>query len=76
VGAEEALGRGDRGRLAGREFEVRAVIHGPDVRTGFRACVRGQHGKTHEVALSDLEFRHDRELRKVAAAYQRRLRWQ
>lgn len=75
VGAEEALVRGERARLAGHEFEVRSVIHGPDVRTGPRARVRGQDGATHEVALSDLEFPDDSELRTVVAAYRRWLGW-
>jgi hypothetical protein len=75
VGAEEALVRGERARLAGHEFEVRAVIHGPDVRTGLRACVRGQDGMSHEVALSDLEFPHESELGTVVAAYKRWLGW-
>lgn len=75
VGAEEALVRGERARLAGHEFEVRSVIHGPDVRTGLRARVRGQDGATHEVALSDLEFPDDSELRTVVAAYRRWLGW-
>jgi hypothetical protein len=75
VGAEDALVRGERARLAGHEFEVRAVIHGPDVRTGLRARVRGQDGTTHEVALGDLEFRDDSELGTVVAAYRRWLGW-
>lgn len=75
VGAEEALVRGECARLAGHEFEVRAVIHGPDVRTGLRARVRGQDGTTHEVALSDLEFPDDNELGTVVAAYKRWLGW-
>lgn len=75
VGAEEALVRGEHARLAGHDFEVRTVIHGPDVRTGLRACVRGQDGKTHEVALSDLEFPDDSELGMVVAAYRRWLGW-
>jgi hypothetical protein len=75
VGAKEALGRGERGRLAGHEVEVRAVVHGPDVRTGLRACVRGPDGKTHDVALSDLELPHDSELGRVVAAYRRWLGW-
>ncbi|HTU84671.1 MAG TPA: hypothetical protein VMF57_03795 [Solirubrobacteraceae bacterium] len=75
VGAEEALVRGERARLAGHEFEVRAVIHGPDVRTGLRARVRGEDRGTHEVALSDLEFPNDSELGTVVAAYRRWLGW-
>lgn len=75
VGAEEALGRGERARLAGHEVEVRAVIHRPNMRTGLRACVRGHDGKTHEVALSDLAFPHDSELVKVVIAYRRWLGW-
>lgn len=75
VGAEEALVPGERARLAGHEFEVRAVIHGPDERTGLCACVRGQDGKTHNVALSDLELADESELGTVVAAYRRWLGW-
>ena len=75
VGAEEALRRGERARLAGHSYEVRAVIHGPDVRAGLRARVRGQDGKSYEVALSDLEFSDDSELGTVVAAYRRWLGW-
>ena len=75
VGAEEALVRGERAQLAGNGFEVRAVIHGPDVRAGLRARVRGQDGTPHEVALSDLEFPDESELGTVVAAYRRWLGW-
>lgn len=75
VGAEEALVPGEHARLAGYDFEVCRIIHGPDVRTGLRASVRGQDGKTHEVALSDLEFPDDGELGTVVAADRRWLGW-
>ena len=75
VGAEEALKGGERAQLAGHELEVRAIIHGPDVRTGLRARVRGQDGKTHEVSLSDLEFPDASELGTIVAAYWRWLGW-
>lgn len=75
VGAEGALVRGECVRLAGHAFEVRAVIHGPDVRAGLRARVRGEDGATHEVALSDREFPDDSELGTVVAAYRRWLGW-
>lgn len=75
VGAEEALVHGERARLAGRELQVGAVIHGPDVRAGLRARVRGEDEATHEVALSDLEFPDESELGTVVAAYRRWLGW-
>lgn len=75
AGAEDALVRGERAHLAGHELEVRAVIHGPDVRAGLRARVRGQDGATHEVALSDLKFPDESELGTIVAAYRRWLGW-
>jgi len=75
VGAEEALVPGERVRVAGHEFGVHAVTHGPDVRTGLRARVQDQDGRRHEVALSDLEFPHESELGTVVAAYRRWLGW-
>lgn len=75
VGAEEALVHGELAQLAGHELEVREVIHGPDVRTGLRARVRGQDGVTHEVTLSDLIFPNDSELGSIVAAYRRWLGW-
>lgn len=75
VAAAEALVRGESARLAGHELEVRGVIHGPDVRAGLRARVRGQDGNTHEVALSDLAFPDDSELGIIVSAYRRWLGW-
>ncbi len=75
VGAEAALRRGERARLAGHELEVRRVIHGPDVRAGLRALVRDRDGIAHEVALSDLVFPDDSELGMIVAAYRRWLGW-
>jgi hypothetical protein len=75
VGAEEALRRGERAHLAGRELEVRRVVHGPDVRAGLRAQLRDQDGIAYEVALSDLAFPDDSELGTIVAAYRRWLGW-
>lgn len=75
VGADEALRRGERAHVAGRELEVRAVVHGPDVRAGLRALVRDRDGIAHEVALSDLVFPDESELGTIVAAYRRWLGW-
>ena len=75
VGAEEALVRGELAQLAGHELEVLEVVHGPDIRAGLRASMRGQDRVTHEVALSDLVFPNESELGTIVAAYRRWLGW-
>jgi hypothetical protein len=75
VRAEEALKGGEHAQLAGHELEVHGVVHGPDVRAGLRARVRGQDRVTHEVALGDLVFPDDSELGTVVCAYRRWLGW-
>ena len=74
VGADEALVRGEPARLAGRDVDVLAIDHGPDVRTGLRAKIRAD-GATYEVALADLTFPDDSELSVIVAAYRRWLGW-
>jgi len=53
-------------------FEVVAVDCGPDVRTGLLARVR-RDGTLYDVALADLTFAAESELRLVVAASRR---WQ
>jgi hypothetical protein len=72
VGAEEALGRGERAQLAGVQVEVTNVDAGPDARTGLTARVR-RGDTTYEVALADLAFDAGSQLGLVVAAYRR---WQ
>ena len=72
VGAEEALRRGERATIVGADVEVVAVDCGPDVRTGVLARVR-RDGTLYDVALADLTFGAESELRLVVAAYRR---WQ
>lgn len=72
VGAEEALGRGERARIVGVEVEVIAVDAGPDARTGLTARVT-RDGTTYDVALGDLAFDSASDLGLVVAAYRR---WQ
>lgn len=72
VGAEEALVRGERARIAGVAVEVVSVGCGPVARTGLRARVL-RDGAKHEVILADLTFIGGSELGVVVAAYRR---WQ
>lgn len=72
VGAEEALGQGERATIAGAPVEVVAVDCGPDARTGLIARVR-REGSKHDVALADLVFAADSQFGLVVAAYRR---WQ
>jgi len=70
VGAEEALRRGERATIVGADVEVVAIDCGPDVRTGLLARVR-RDGAVYDIALADLTFGAESELRLVAAAYRR-----
>jgi hypothetical protein len=74
IAATDALACGEIARLAGREVELLAVDHGPDVRAGLRAIVRVD-GDQHEVALADLVLAGGSELALVVSAYRRWLGW-
>ncbi len=68
VGAEEALRRGERATIVGADVGVVAVDCGPDARTGLLVRVR-RDGALYDIALADLTFGAESELRLAAAAY-------